>query len=352
MRVLVTGHLGYLGPAVVGTLLAEGHDVTGLDSGLFSSCVLEREPDIATIFKDVRDVEVADLFGYDAIVHLAALSNDPMGFLDPARTNEVNALATVRLASLARDAGVGRFLQSSSCSVYGAPAEPWVDEASRPMPVTPYGVSKVTAERGLSELASPDFCVVSLRNATAFGYTSRLRTDLVVNDFVSNAYLRREVRLNSDGSAWRPLVHAQDIARAFSMALLAPAELINGAVFNVGEEEQNYTVLQIAQAVLQAVPGATLSMSSGAPTDQRSYRVRFDRLHQLLPAFRCQYRLEDGIRDLLSNLRRVGFDSSAGHSRIEHLQTLMRQGDVDENLRLRAPLLAASRSNGKAPEPA
>jgi len=347
MRVLVTGHLGYLGPAVVGTLTAAGHQATGLDSGLFASCSLEPEPAIGWIRKDIRDVTVEDLRGYDAVIHLAALSNDPLGFLNPDLTHAVNAAATVRLGRLARDAGVPRFLNSSSCSAYGAPDEPWVDESSSPAPVTPYGVSKVAAEGGLSALATDTFCVASLRNATAFGYTSRLRTDLVVNDFVSSAYLTGVIKLNSDGSAWRPLAHAYDIANAFALALVAPSEAINGTIFNVGAEQQNYRVREIAEAVARAVPGATVSMPDRAPADRRSYRVRFGRVHALLPAFHCRLPLDEGIRDLLGNLQRVGFSSTAGLSRIEHLQGLLRDGQVDDTLRFVAPPARASGAEGK-----
>jgi nucleoside-diphosphate-sugar epimerase len=349
MRVLVTGHLGYLGPAVVGTLSAAGHHVTGLDSGLFATCSLEADHAIDWIQKDIRDVTVDDLRGFDAVVHLAALSNDPLGFLNPELTEAVNAVATVRLARLAREAGVRRFLNSSSCSAYGAPAEDWVDETSSPAPVTPYGVSKVAAEAGLSELATDEFCVASLRNATAFGYTSRLRADLVVNDFVTNAYLTGVIKLNSDGSAWRPLAHAYDIASAFALALAAPAQTINGTVFNVGAEEQNYTVREIAQAVAGAIPGATLSIPDGASADRRSYRVRFGRVQQLLPGFRCRFPLDEGIRDLLANLQRVGFRSAAGFSRIEHLQELLDQGQVDDKLRFVATPAQASGIDGETP---
>ncbi|MGH2354706.1 MAG: NAD-dependent epimerase/dehydratase family protein, partial [Chloroflexota bacterium] len=242
MRVVVTGHLGYIGPVLVSALQDAGHDVAGLDSGLFASCALEPDPPVPTIDRDLRDVSVADLRGFDAVIHLAALSNDPLGFLDPALTREINVDATIRLATLAREAGVQRFLFSSSCSVYGATADTWVDETTPAQPVTPYGVAKAEAEQGLAQLAGPSFCVASLRNATAFGYSPRLRTDLVVNDLVAGAYLHGEISLRSDGSAWRPLVHVQDIARAFTVALSAPAEAINGAVVNVGADRQNYTV--------------------------------------------------------------------------------------------------------------
>jgi nucleoside-diphosphate-sugar epimerase len=350
MRVLVTGHLGYLGPAVVSTLIVAGHHVTGLDSGLFASCSLEPGPATDWIRKDIRDVTVDDLRGFDAVVHLAALSNDPLGFLNPDLTHAVNSVATVRLARLARDAGVARFLNSSSCSAYGAPEEPWVDETSTPAPVTPYGVSKVTAEAGLSELATDNFCVACLRNATAFGYTSRLRADLVVNDFVTSAYLTGVIRLNSDGSAWRPLAHAYDIASAFALALAAPSEAINGTVFNVGAEEQNYTVREIAEAVAGAIPGATLSMPDRPSADRRSYRVRFGRVRELLPAFRCRFPLDEGIRDLLGNLQRVGFSSTVGFSRIEHLQELINEGQVDETLRFVDPEARTSGIEGETLE--
>ena len=335
MRVLVTGHLGYLGPAVVAALLRAGHQVVGLDSGLFAECALEDLPALPAIQRDLRDVEADELRGFDAVAHLAALSNDPLGFLNPALTHEINASATVRLAERARDAGVGRFVFSSSCSVYGEAAEDWVGEDTPPRPLTPYAESKVAAERGLAALAGDSFCVVSLRNATAFGYSPRLRTDLVVNDLVANAYLNAEIRLNSDGSAWRPLVHVQDIAQAFALALEAPAAAVNGAVVNVGAQAQNYTVMEVAQTVAALVPGAQLRIAPNAGPDRRSYRVRFDAVGRLLPAFRCQYDLRTGIEDLLANIRRVGLTSAAGGIRLAHLQRLQQSGRVDASLRLR-----------------
>jgi nucleoside-diphosphate-sugar epimerase len=335
MRVLVTGHLGYLGPAVVGRLLDAGHDVVGLDSGLFAGCALEADRALPWMRRDVRDVSAADLRGFEAIVHLAALSNDPLGSVDPALTHEVNAAATVRLARLAREAGVDRFVFSSSCSVNGATTEEWVDETTPPNPVTPYGESKLAAEAGLATLASPSFTVVSLRNATAFGYSPRLRTDLVVNDLAAGAFLRREIRLNSDGSAWRPLVHVQDIARAFSVALIAPAEAVNGAVVNVGADTQNYTVMEIARAVATAAPEAQLSVAAGAGADKRSYRVRFHRVQRALPGFACQFDLKAGIEDLIAHLARVGLRSTEGCVRLSHLRLLQDAGQVDASLRFR-----------------
>ena len=335
MRVLVTGHLGYIGPVVVSALSEAGHEVVGLDSGLFRECALESSAEVPTIARDLRDVTPDDVSGFEAIVHLAGLSNDPLGFLDPALTHEVNGAATVRLARIAREAGVRRFLNSSSCSVYGAPEEPWVDETSALRPVTPYGESKATAEQGLGQLASPSFCVVSFRNATAFGYSPRLRTDLVVNDLASGAYLRGEIRLNSDGSAWRPLVHVRDIARAFVLGLTAPSTSINGAILNVGADAQNYTVIEIARAVSEIVPGARLTIAEGAGKDRRSYRTRFERVRNVLPDFSCAYDLRTGIEDLLANFRRLDLRSTDGLVRLAHLQRLIAGAEVDASLRPR-----------------
>jgi nucleoside-diphosphate-sugar epimerase len=342
MRVLVTGNLGYLGEPVVGELEAEGYSVVGLDSGLFADCGLEAGRPMETIQCDVRDVALADLRGYQAVVHLAGLSNDPLGSLDPALTHEVNVEATLRLARLCREAGASRFLLSSSCSVYGAATEEWVDEGSVPRPVTPYGASKLAAERGLIELAGPTFVTACLRNATAFGYSPRLRTDLVVNDLAAGAWLRRELRLTSDGSAWRPIVHVDDIARAFACALAAPAAVINGQVVNVGSTEQNYRIVDLARSVASLVPDARVVVPAGGSADRRSYRVRFARVARVLPTFRCATGLEPGVRALMAAFRRTGLRSTGGLVRLDRLQHLRRAGLVDESLRLVAPAAAAS----------
>jgi nucleoside-diphosphate-sugar epimerase len=333
MRVLVTGNLGYIGPIVVSALAAEGHEVYGLDSGLFEGSALEGGESVATLAKDVRDVTRLDLTGFYAVIHLAALSNDPLGLVDPALTAEINFDATVRLARLARDAGVRRFLFSSSCSVYGSAADEWVDESTSPVPITPYGESKLRAEQALVELSSSRFCVTSLRNATAFGYSPNLRTDVVVNDLVAGAVLHNEVLLRSDGSAWRPLVHIRDIAGAFVQALSAPADSVNGAVLNVGADEQNYTIMEVAIGVAAAVPGARLVVVDQASRDRRSYRVRFARLKRVLPAFQCRHDLAVGIEDLVENFRRVGLRSTDGCVRLDHLRRRMDAGAVDASLR-------------------
>lgn len=335
MRVLVTGHLGYIGPIMVEALQAAEHEVVGLDSALFEGCDVEVTPRIPALRRDLREVTAEDLRGFDAVVHLANLSNDPLGTLDPALTHAINVEATVRLAELARAAGVQRFLNSSSCSVYGAAVEEWVDETTPTRPVTAYGESKVAAEHALRDLASQQFCVVSLRNATAFGYSPCLRTDLVVNDLVAGAFLRGEVRLNSDGSAWRPLVHIRDIAQAFALTLAAPAETVNRQVFNVGAEEQNYRVIEVARAVAALVPGSRLIVPEGAGADKRSYRVRFDRVRQLLPGFQCRYDLQAGVRELESAFRRIGFSTAAAERcvRLAHLQGQIEAGALQADLR-------------------
>jgi nucleoside-diphosphate-sugar epimerase len=336
VHVLVTGHRGYIGPVVVSHLLAAGHEVVGLDSGLFEERHLEPIVQTPTLVRDLRDVEAKDLDGIDAIVHLAGLSNDPLGSLDPGLTFDINADATVRLAEVARSAGVSRFVFSSSCSVYGAAEEPWVDEATSTRPVTAYGESKARAEIGLAALAGSDFCVTSLRNATAFGYSSGLRTDLVVNDLVAGAYLRGEIRLNSDGSAWRPLIHIRDIAQAMGLVLAAPTEAVNGGIINVGADEQNYTIMDVAKTVASVVPGSRLTIAEGAGTDRRSYRVRFERIRRMLPAFRCEYDLRAGIEDLLANYRRVDLRSTESCVRLATLQELREAGQIDATLRPRA----------------
>lgn len=302
MRVLVTGSDGYIGTVLVPMLVKRGYDVTGLDAGYYAGCSLGPEPHqlAPTIVSDIRDVTVEQLRGFGAVIHLAAISNDPVGDLNPECTYSINHRATVRLAELAKEAGVPRFLFSSSCSLYGAAGDAMLDENAAFNPVTPYGESKIWSEHGLSKLAGPTFTPTYLRNATAYGFSPRLRGDLVVNNLVAHAYTTGEVLIKSDGTPWRPLVHIEDISRAFVAILEAPSALIHDRAFNVGRTSENYQVRDVASMVARAVPGSKVTYAPGAQPDIRDYRVSCDLIQQVLPAFQPEWTVERGIAELLS----------------------------------------------------
>lgn len=338
MRVLLTGHQGYLGTVMAPILSAAGHEVVGLDSGLFADCVLGPAPaDPAGAAVDVRDVEAADMAGFDAVVHLAALSNDPLGSLVPEITYEINHQATTRLARLARDAGVRRFLYASTCSVYGATGgDELVNEDAPLRPVTPYAVSKVRVEEDLVALADDDFTPVFLRNATAFGFSPRLRADIVLNNLVGHAVLSGEVRVLSDGTPWRPLVHARDIAAAFAAALEAPREAIHARAFNVGTEDNNLRVAEIAESVVDAAPRSRLVITGEAGSDPRSYRVDFSRARAALPGFRCGWSVPDGAAELHTAYTEYGLSRHGFEQRFIRLARLGERktaGTLGEDLR-------------------
>ena len=340
MRVLLTGHQGYLGALVAPMLISAGHDVTGLDVGLFADCVLgppPRDPDGYRV--DVRDVSAAELHGVDAIVHLAALSNDPLGFLAPELTYEINHRASVRLATLARDCGVRRFVYASTCSVYGAGGDQLVTEDAPLRPLTPYAVSKIRVEDDLAELADDDFCPVFLRNATAFGFSPRLRTDVVVNNLVAGAVLTGDVHVRSDGRAWRPLVHVRDIAAAVVAAIAAPPAAVCGRAFNVGSEENNLTVAQIAELVVAAIPDATLTIGGETGRDNRSYRVDFSRIRTGLPGFSARHTVAAGISELCERFRQHGLTPDGFEHRFNRMAWLSgrrRDGHLDDQFRVAA----------------
>lgn len=337
MRVLVTGHEGYLGSVLTQILAAEGHDVVGLDLGLYADGTLGPPPaEVKTLRVDIRDVAPEHCAGVDAVIHLAALCNDPIGNLDPELTFAVNHRATVRLAEAAKSAGVTRFLFSSSCSLYGTGADdrPLTEDAQF-APVTPYGESKVRSEAGLRDLADDRFCPVMLRNATAYGFSPRLRGDLVVNDLVGHALLTGEVRLRSDGMAWRPLVHVEDICAAF-VALLT-ASVPPGRAFNVGRSGENYLIRDVAELVAELVPGSTVTFAPGSGADARNYQVSCERILAEVPDFLPQWTLRSGISQLVDAYRqydlRIEDLMGERHQRLAKLQALRRTGQLDSQLR-------------------
>jgi nucleoside-diphosphate-sugar epimerase len=340
LKVLITGHNAYIGTILTPMVQAAGHEVVGLDNYLFEDCTFGEDiPDVPSLRLDVRDVESHHLEGFDAILHLAGLSNDPLGDLNPQCTYDINHLASVRLAKAAKAARVPRFVFSSSCSNYGAAGDDILDEKAKFNPVTPYGESKVLVEQDVSQLADDDFSPTFLRNATAYGVSPRLRADLVVNNLVGYAFTTGKVLIKSDGMPWRPLVHIEDISRAFVAALHAPREKIHNEAFNVGRNEENYRVREIADAVPEVVPGSEVTYADDASPDIRNYRVDCTKILETLPEYKPRWTVRKGIEELYEAYKRVGLteDEFLGsrYLRIKHVQSLQQQERLDADLRWR-----------------
>lgn len=338
MKVLVTGHKGYIGSILVPMLLGRGHAVTGLDADLFAQCTYSGElADVPQVDCDIRDVEPEMLAGCDAIIHLAGLSNDALGDYDATLTNEINCTAAVRIARLARRVGVPRFLYASSCSTYGASGAEFLDETAPFRPVTPYGESKANVERQLAALANDKFSPVSLRASTAYGFAPRIRFDLVANNLVAWACTTGEVFLKSDGSPWRPIVHVEDIALAYAVALEAPRELIHNRAFNVGITSENYQVRDIAELVRQIVPGSRIGFAADAAPDTRCYRVDCNLIARTLHDYKPQWTARRGIEQLYDEFKRTGLTledfEGKRFKRIAHVKHLIERGDIDAQLR-------------------
>ena len=343
MRVLVAGDRGYIGAVMVPFLRAAGHDVDGTDLGLYEGCDLGPGPEDLSgrAPLDLRDAVAGQLAGYDAVICLAALSNDPLGNLNPAATFSVNLDGTLALARAARQAGISRFLFASSCSLYGAAGSAGVAEDGEMFPVTPYGEAKVAAERELSLLAGDDFSPAYLRNATAYGASPRLRLDIVVNNLTAVAMTTGEVRLESDGTPWRPLVHIEDISRAFLAVLEAPRELIHDQAFNVGRPEDNVQVKDIAELVRDTVAGSRVSLAEGAGPDLRNYRVDFAKLHDTFPDLKLRWGVREGVEELAAAYAEHGLTyadfTSSRFVRLRRISDLLAAGLLDQMLRRRDP---------------
>lgn len=338
MKVLLTGNRGYIGCVLSQMLVDNGHDVIGLDSDLFGACTFYGSvPPIQTSMKDVRDADVSDLRGVDAVIHLAGLSNDPLGDFRPGLTEEINAKASIRLAEMAKEAGVSRFIFASSCSNYGAAGDDFLIESADFNPVTPYGHSKVAVEHAVAPLASDEFSPVFLRASTAYGCSPRLRFDLVVNNLTAWAFTTGKVHIKSDGTPWRPLVHVEDIARAYVATLEADREIVHGQSYNVGSTTENYRVSDVAKLVEKIVPNCEIEFSEDGGPDKRCYRVDCNKIATELHGFKPQWTVERGIKQLYeqyveSGLTLEDFEGKR-FQRISHLQHLLASSRVDEKFR-------------------
>ncbi len=339
MRVLLTGHDGYIGAVMSPWLVERGHEVVGLDCFLFDGCDFGAlPPKVPELRKDIRDIEAADLDGFDAVIHLAAISNDPLGNLNPKGTYDINHAASVKLAKLAKEAGVGRYVYSSSCSVYGAASpDDVLSETASFSPVTPYAESKVMVEADVQALASDDFSPTYMRNATVYGVSPKLRGDLVVNNLVGWALTTGQVHMKSDGTPWRPLVHVEDVCHAFACVLEAPRDAIHNEAFNVGRDEENWQIGGVAEEVAKAVEGSRVTTEDGAGPDPRCYRVDFAKIHSALPGFAPQWTVPRGVVQLRDAYQQVGLEQSDlegdRYLRIKRISRLLEEGRIDSDLR-------------------
>jgi nucleoside-diphosphate-sugar epimerase len=344
MKVLVTGHHGYIGSVMTDVLTKGGHDVTGLDTYLYEGADFGPDaPRVPSMRKDIRDVEPADLRGFDAVVHLAALSNDPLGCLDESCTYDINHHGSVSLARAAKAAGVSRYLFASSCSLYGAAGDDLLDETAAFNPITAYGRSKVLVEQEVAPLADSTFSPVFLRNATAYGASPRLRADIVVNNFTGVAFTTGEVVIQSDGTPWRPLVHIRDISKAFLAVLEAPRDAIHNQAFNVGSSEENYQIRDVADIVKDIVPGCSIKYLEGGGPDPRCYRVSCDKLQRHIPGFKTEWTVRRGVEELYASFVKNGLTADQFNSfvRLKRIEAHLRDGRLDPALRWRAAVVGA-----------